>query len=80
MLTLVATNTGADGYAQVFDAAALPADTAVPVLSFKVKAGETMVFDVPMVLANGLVVGASSTAGTLTAAGTMLFWVSARIS
>ena len=67
LLYLVATNPGnGAAYAQVFDAAAVPADGAVPLLSIKLGAGESYQLLTPVCCSDGIVVAASTTAGYLT--------------
>lgn len=51
---------------QIHDAASLPADTAVPLLTFQVPASSAYVLDVPVFVENGAVVAVSSTLGELT--------------
>lgn len=63
-------NKGSDQYVQIFDAAALPADGAVPLLVIRAVAGYPFSFDYPngRPFENGIVVCNSSTVFTKTIA------------
>lgn len=64
---LVVTNTtGTAGFVQVHDADELPANTAVPLLSFPIAANAVFSFDGPVYCGTGLVVAISTTLTTLT--------------
>lgn len=74
--SVIVTNiSGADAFLQVFDAAAVPADTAVPMVSIPVANGLVQFYDVPtgIPLVNGLAACLSSTQSTKTLAGNGLF-------
>ena len=70
LISLVGYNSKASAqFIQVHDAATLPADTAVPVYSFKVEATQNFSLDVPLTgiqMAHGIVVCNSSTGPTKT--------------
>lgn len=69
LISLVGQNDGATQYIQIHNAAALPADGAVPVYSFKVDGGTPFSLDVPITgipFTTGIVVCNSSTLATKT--------------
>ena len=60
-------------YVQVHDSATAPADTAVPLASFKVAAGDHLVVrDLPIPLTHGCYICVSSTQGTKTLASALM--------
>lgn len=67
MVQLIVTNlTATAGFVQLFDAATLPADTAVPLVSIPIPADGAIGLDTPVAGTSGLVVAVSTTAETLT--------------
>lgn len=67
MVQLIVTNlTATAGFVQLFDAASLPADTTVPLVSLPIPASGAIGLDTPVGGLNGLVVAISTTADTLT--------------
>jgi len=71
------TNTGADGFLQIFDSATLPADTAVPFASIPVLSGQVQFYDVALGLpmTAGISCCLSSTQATKTIMGSVGLFV-----
>lgn len=76
LLSIFGYNSGAAGFVQIFDSAALPADGAAPAISFGVPAAGNFSLDVATIgipFGNGITVCISSTADTKTIAGPSLY-------
>ena len=65
--SLVVTNsTGVAGFVQILDAASLPANATVPVVSMPIAANATVTLEVPVFCSTGAVVAISTTLAALT--------------
>lgn len=80
LFTITAFNTsGSDRYLQLFDAASVPADTTVPLISLLIPSATTGAYDFGfkgLPFATGIVAVTSSAAATKTLAGSALFLAS----
>lgn len=63
---VVTNNTGVAGFVQILDAATLPANATVPIVSIPIAADATITLDIPVFCSTGAVVAISTTKAALT--------------